>query len=273
VKNAEGTDSKPATAARIYDYLLGGVHNFPADREAAKQLLAQFPRSPLFARTNRAFVGRAVRFLVGAGVRQFLDIGSGIPTEGNVHEIAQELAPEVRVVYVDVDPVAVAESQELLEGNDLATAVRADMRSPREILAHREVRKLLDLNEPLALLLAAVLHFVPDDDEAYGLVTELTAALAPGSYLVISHGAKEAADRVDVSGQKRQAIRDIYQRQTTSMVKGRTRAAIEKFFTGTTLVEPGLVWSSEWRPDRDEEDEELARNPWLGYAMAGIGKI
>src|SRR6266536_4281960 len=146
---------KPATAARIYDYYLGGVHNFPADREAARQVIAMYPFIPAAARANRAFLGRAVRFLADAGIRQFLDIGSGIPTGGNVHEIAQGIAPDARVVYVDIDPVAVAESLEILEGNERATAIRANLCSPQVILGHPDVRRLLDLKQPVGLLLVA----------------------------------------------------------------------------------------------------------------------
>src|SRR5688572_15286219 len=146
---------KPATAARIYDYYLGGVHNFSADRAAAQQVTSVFPFIPTAARANRAFLGRAVRVLVAAGVRQFLDIGSGIPTVGNVHEIAQAVAPDARVAYVDIDPVAVSEGQELLAGNDRAVALLGDLRDPQAVLAHPGVRRLLDFGQPTALLLAA----------------------------------------------------------------------------------------------------------------------
>src|SRR2546430_6736992 len=147
----ENSTQKPATAARIYDYYLGGIHNFPADQEAARTLVSQFPFIPMVARANRAFLRRVVGHLVDAGIRQFLDVGSGIPTAGNVHEIAQETAPDTRVVYVDIDPTAVAESLGILEGNELATAERADMRDPRFILWHPGVRRLLGFGQPVRL--------------------------------------------------------------------------------------------------------------------------
>src|SRR3954462_5904574 len=159
-----GDAAKPATSARIYDYVLGGVHNFPADRAAAQALIQAAPTIPGIARANRAFLRRAVRFLGEAGVRQFLDIGSGIPTAGNVHQVAESV-PDARVAYVDIDPVAVAASLELLEGNDRATAIRADPRDTRAILEHPQLKRLIDFDQPVAVLLVSMLHFV--DDEAY----------------------------------------------------------------------------------------------------------
>ncbi|HEY2792973.1 MAG TPA: SAM-dependent methyltransferase, partial [Micromonosporaceae bacterium] len=155
---------KAATAARIYDYFIGGTHNFPADRAAAQEAIRRAPTIPAISRANRAFLRRAVRFAAEAGIRQFLDIGSGIPTEGNVHEIAQSIAADSRVVYVDIDPVAVAESLAILEGNDRATAIRGDLRDAAAILSAPEVGAL-DFGRPVAVLLCAVLHFMPDDDE------------------------------------------------------------------------------------------------------------
>jgi trans-aconitate methyltransferase len=265
---APGSTQKPATAARIYDYYLGGIHNFPADREAARKVIAQFPNLPVIARANRAFLRRAVRHLVDAGVRQFLDIGSGIPTEGNVHEIAQEAAPDARVVYVDIDPVAVAESLEILDGNQRATAVRADLRSPKSILDHPVMRRLLDLDEPVGLLLGAVLHFVPDDTQAYDVVTQLVAALAPGSYLVVSHIAAESF--VPSSDQMKLAS-DVYQRQTATPVMSRNLAEVQRFFTGVELLDPGVVWVHEWRPDPDEPADS-AGDPQRGGGWTGVGR-
>nr|BFE71665.1 hypothetical protein GCM10020092_049660 [Actinoplanes digitatis] len=174
--NADADYSGRPSSARIYDALLGGNHNFEVDREAAKRLLSMIPAAGEMARANRAFLNRAVRFLLDAGVRQFLDIGSGIPTVGNVHEIAQSREPGARVVYVDIDPVAVAHAGEILRDNPLATAVQADMRFPQAILDHAEVRKLIDLDRPVGLLLVSMLHFVPDDD-AFVAVDRLREAL------------------------------------------------------------------------------------------------
>ena len=263
----QASGQKPATAARIYDYYLGGIHNFPADQEAAERIIAQFPFMPVVARANRAFLGRAVRYLADAGIRQFLDVGSGIPTEGNVHEIAQEVAPESRVVYVDLDAVAVAESLAILDGNDRAIAVRADLREPRSILDNPRVSRLLDFQQPIGLLLAAVLHFVPDDVEAYDVVGQMVAALAPGSYLVVSAA---AAESFEPSGAVTKGIIDVYRRQTTTSASSRPRSGIEQFFTGLELVGPGVVWLHEW-PD-PHAPSEFADDPSRSGEWAGVGR-
>ncbi len=265
---ARDVTAKPATAARMYDYYLGGVHNFPADREAAKQIVAAFPDVLEAARANRAFLRRAVAHLAEIGVTQFLDLGSGIPTQGNVHEIAQRVRPGARVVYVDIDPVAVAESQELLEGNPDAAAMRGDLREPKSILNHPTVTGLLDLDQPVALLLFAVLHFVPDDTEAYALVADLVADVPAGSYLAISHVASELMSRVQSDQSE-----DPYKTRTATPVKLRSQAEIERFFTraGLELIEPGVVWLSEWRPVPGETDP-LAGQPYRSSAWAGVGR-
>jgi len=268
---AGGRSTKPATAARIYDYYLGGTHHFDADRETAQKVLAVMPTAPLMARANRAFLGRAVRHLAEAGVRQFLDLGSGMPTEGNVHQIAQLVDPGSRVVYVDMDPVAVSESLELLNGDVHATAIQGDMREPEAILTHPQVTKLLDFNAPIALVLCAVLHFVPDDDQAYGLVSRLREPLVPGSYLVISHGASEGGVAT-VGTAAHPAIQEAYSQRTASSAGGRTYAGVQRFFTGTDLVEPGIVWVPEWRPDPDEHND-FADDPRLSCVWAGIGRL
>jgi hypothetical protein len=257
-----GAGSKPATAARIYDFHLGGTHNFPADREAAMAVAQMFPRTPAIVRTNRAFLRRAVRHLADLGVRQFLDIGSGIPTEGNVHEVA----PMARVAYVDIDPVAVAEGLEILEGNDRAIALRADLRDPQAILNHPQVRQLLDFEQPIGLLLFAVLHFVPDDAEAYDVVEQLLAAVAPGSYLALSHAATETDLSDDVKDDVKVA-QNVYKRQTATPFTVRTQSEIAQFFTGLEFVEPGLVWLPEWRPapgDPVDFRDEPAQSSGLG---------
>jgi hypothetical protein len=248
----------------MYDYYLGGFHNFPADQDAAEKVLDQFPHLTSVARVNRAFLGRAVRYMTGCGIRQFLDLGSGIPTEGNVHEIAQAAVPDARVVYVDIDPVAVAESLEILDGNDRATAIRADMRNPDAILANQHVRRLLDFDQPAGLLLAAVLHFVPEDEAAYGLVGHLLDALAPGSYVAISHIASESF----VPGDRMSAATTVYRQQTSTPVDSRSKAGVERFFAGTDLVEPGVVWGNEWRPAPGDptirDDDPQKKGVWAG---------
>jgi O-methyltransferase involved in polyketide biosynthesis len=264
---------KPATAARIYDYVLGGTHNFPADREAAKLAIQQFPLIPARARANRALLRRMVRYLADTGVRQFLDIGSGMPTEGNVHEIAQAIAPDSQVVYVDIDPVAVAESLEILDGNGRATAIAGDLRKPQAILDHPQVRALLDFEQPIALLLAAVLHFVPDDEEANAAVSQLLGALPPGSYLAVSHSAAEGFELGKAGKDSVKIAQNIYKRQTATPITLRTRDQIARFFGGCAgLVEPGLVWMTAWRPAPDDP-ADFAGDPPRSGQWAGIGRI
>ena len=259
---------KPATAARMYDYYLGGIHNFPADQDAARTIAEQFPSVPAMARANRAFLGRAVRHLLAAGIHQFLDIGWGIPTVGNVHEIAQAAAPESRVVYVDIDPMAVAESQDILAGNDLATALQADLRNPADILAHPCVRRLLDLGQPVGLLLVSVLHFVPDDDLAYAAVPELLDALAPGSHLVIAHVASETYRPMF---ERARNTEDVYRQRTSTPGHARTRPEVERFFTGVEMLDPGLVRVHDWRPDPDEPSVRPEDRESTGI-WAGVGR-
>ncbi|BFO19056.1 SAM-dependent methyltransferase [Streptomyces sp. KM77-8] len=184
-------DISVPSVSRMYDYYLGGSHNFEVDREAARRAMEFMPGLPKVMQANRAFMRRAVRFAAGEGITQFLDIGSGIPTFGSVHEVAQAAVPDARVMYVDHDPVAVAHSQAVLEGNDGADVLAADLRKPQEILESPGVRRLIDLDRPVGLLLVAILHFVEDADDPYAAVAELRQALAPGSMLVLTHAAYE----------------------------------------------------------------------------------
>jgi hypothetical protein len=262
----------PATAARIYDYMLGGMHNFPADQQAARQLIEQFPVVPLAVRANRATLRRMVSYLSGLGVRQFLDVGSGMPTQSNVHEVAQSIAPESRVVYVDIDPVAVSESLELLAGTDYTTAVLGDLRSPQAILDHPQVRDVLDFDQPIALLLMGILHFVADDDVAMPSVAHLIDALPPGSYLAMSHLAVETMEVTRARDDSYEIVEDLYRRNTATPIGARTREQIGRFFERTTLVEPGLVWMTEWRPAPDDP-QDFAEDPRRSGWWAGLGKI
>ncbi|MEV0715649.1 SAM-dependent methyltransferase [Asanoa sp. NPDC050611] len=266
---ANDGNNKPATAARIYDFHLGGTHNFAADRAAAQAITKMFPFVPLLARTNRAFLGRAVRHLAGQGITQFLDVGSGIPTEGNVHEIAQEIVPEARVVYVDMDPVAVSESLDLLEGNDNATAIRADLRDPQSILDHPQVRKIIDFDQPVGLLMVAVLHFVSEDEAAAGAVRELLRPLVPGSYLAISHGSAEGMQRdlTDLDN-----AQDVYKRDTATPFVLRSKAQVGGWFEGLELVEPGVVWLPEWRPAPGDPQDFVDR-PTESGGVCAVGKV
>jgi hypothetical protein len=256
---------KPATAARIYDYFLGGTHNFPADREAAQMLLQAAPTLPAIARVNRAFLRRSVRFLLDAGVRQFLDIGSGIPTTGNVHEVARSV-PDARVVYVDIDPVAVAEGLDILDGNDRATAIGGDLRAAQAILEHPEVRRLLSFDEPIGLLLVSMLHFI--DDAVYAEVERLVEASAPGSYLAISHAAPTEQAIIPSSMQTAQSV---YRSSTSTPLNLRDRAGVERFFAGLDLVEPGLVWVPQWRPAADDP-ADFADSPADSAILAGVAR-
>ncbi|WP_432830615.1 SAM-dependent methyltransferase [Dactylosporangium sp. CA-092794] len=248
-----------ATASRMYDYYLGGAHNFGADRDAAKAVIAQLPDVPMVARLNRALLGRAVRYLAAAGVRQFLDIGSGLPTVGNVHEIAQTTVPDARVVYVDIDPVAVAEGAQLLEGNPRAVAVGGDLRQPQQLLADPGVRSMLDFTQPVGLLLIAVLHFVPDDAQAYDAVGQLVAALPRGSYVAISHG---AAETFPAGSAATSAATEVYRNRTATPGKPRDQAGVRRFLDGLTVVAPGVVWAHQWHPDPTAEPAaELVEDP------------
>ncbi|GIF73349.1 SAM-dependent methyltransferase [Asanoa siamensis] len=266
---ADDRASKQATAARIYDYLLGGTYNFPADRAAGEKMIEMFPMAPAGARNNRAFLRRAVRHVANLGVTQFLDLGSGIPTEGNVHEVAQSVDKNARVVYVDIDPVAVSESLDLLRGNDNATAIRADARDAQSILDHRQVRELLDFDQPIALLLCAVLHFVPEDDLAADVVRTLLAGLPSGSYLVLSHGSVEGMPE---RAAQLEDAKDLYKRDTATQLKPRTRTEVLRYFDGLDLIEPGLVWVPQWHPDADDPTD-FVDNPSRSACLGGVARL
>lgn len=250
--------------ARIYDYLLGGYHNVEVDRAAAAQLLEIYPDISLGAQVNRAFLRRAVTFFLAQGIDQFLDIGAGIPTIGNVHEVAHQINPAAHIVYVDSDPVAVLHSQSILNDPTTVVAIQADARQPDAILAHPEVQRLLDLTKPLAVLLVALLHFVTDDEEAYRSVRALRDALAPGSYIAITHGAEETA-----SPEAREQSEEVM-RRSSNPARFRSRTQIEAFFRGFDLVEPGLVYTPLWRPERD--DDVFLDQPVRSLLLAGVGR-
>src|SRR5215475_13530358 len=231
----EGIDVNRPSAARIYDYCLGGRHNFAIDREVAREVTALVPETAMIMQVNRAFLHRAVRFLTDQGIRQFLDLGSGIPTLGNVHEVAQKASPDAKVVYVDIDPVAVAHSRHILGNNPNATVIHEDVRNSDAILANPLVRGLLDFTQPIAVLMIAVLHFVPREDDAEAIVARFRDAVVEGSFVALSHG---TADFVQLSEEELDQGIDQMAR-TTTPVTTRTRAEVERLFTGLELVEPG----------------------------------
>jgi hypothetical protein len=256
-----GVDPNTPSAARIYDYALGGKDNYAVDRAAAEKVFAIAPEMPLMARQNREFLGRATRFLAGeAGIRQFVDIGSGLPTQQNVHQVAEDIAPESKVVYVDYDPIVVAHGDALVATTGNVTFVRGDLREIDDILGHPDLRRLIDFGEPVAVLLVAVLHFIPDDDGPYEVVARLRDIMAPGSYLAVSHVTpdphpKETAELVEVST------------KAGAPWVARSHAELMRFFDGFELVEPGLVTAPEWRPS-------IARrvDPDKMWVLAGVGR-
>lgn len=258
----EGIDVTVPNAARMYDYALGGYRNFAVDRECVELVEKAIPGASLVGHANRAFLGRAVLWLVHAGIRQFLDIGSGIPTSGNVHEIAERAAPEAKVMYVDIDPVAVAHSRAILAGNPNVGVLQADLRNPSGIVDHRDVVELLDFSEPMGVVLSSVLHFVADDDDPYAIVGQLRDAVVRGSYVVLSHGTP-----VPSLGGELDTLRQVY-RQTPTPLHMRTREQIGQLLAGLDLVEPGIVPVSDWHPDPDEDDEE---EPQPGV-LAAVGR-
>jgi SAM-dependent methyltransferase len=254
-------DVNRPSAARVYDYYLGGAHNFAVDREMASQAVSMWPELPVIMQANRAFLRRAVQFCIGAGIRQFLDLGSGIPTVGNVHEVAQDAAPDARVVYVDNDPIAVIHSRSILAGNEGAKVVHADLRSPQQVLSSSEVNSLLDLSQPVAVMMVAVLHFVEDRDDPAGVIAAYRDAIAPGSCLVLSHASQDG--QPDQAG----SHQELYRRTATPMTM-RSKQVVSSFFEGFDLVDPGVVFLPLWRPaSADEVDERPER--FTGLAAVG----
>ena len=237
-------DTSVAHPARVYDYLLGGKDNYAADRAAADAMLELWPDMAFTARANRAFLGRAVRYLTAeAGIRQFLDIGAGIPTAGNLHEVAQAIAPETRVVYVDYDPVVLAHARALLDSSEEGATeyIDADLRDTATVLGRAAA--LLDFSKPVAVTMLAILHAMPDSDAPYEIVARLMDAVPSGGYLAISHVSSDLVDQETQRG-----IRDSQDGKLQQQYRWRNRDELERFFAGLELVEPGLVLTEEWRP-------------------------
>ena len=240
-------DTTRAHPARMYDYLLGGKDHFEADREAITELLKAVPDARTGARENRAFLGRTVRYLAAeAGVRQFLDIGTGLPTVGNVHEVAQSIAPESRVVYVDNDPIVLAHARALLTSHPAGRTayIQADLHDPLAILGDPAVRETLDFGKPIALMLVAVLHFFPDEEDPAGIVATVLAALPPGSYLVVSHTTADYND----PGSAADGVQAVHRAGLPFQVRTAGELA-DLVLADLDLVAPGVVAVSEWRPE------------------------
>jgi S-adenosyl methyltransferase len=239
----EDTDELKPSAARVYDYLLGGAHNFAVDRALAQKLLEVEPGAAVACQMNRAFMRRAVLFMIDQGIRQFLDLGSGIPTVGNVHEIAQHADPRSRVVYVDYEDVAAAHSQLLLQDNEGAAMIQADITEPDIVLNAPETRRLLDFDQPIGLLAVTLFHYVSPQQNPLGVIGRYRDAMVAGSCLALSHAASDF-ESVNV-GQAAEEFR----KAAADNVFPRSRAEVLELFTGFELVEPGLVTTSQWRPD------------------------
>lgn len=262
-----GIDTSVPQSARVYDYWLGGKDNYPADRALGEALAAQIPTIRTMVRAQRAFLARAVRYLVTeTGVRQFLDVGTGIPTFGNVHEVAQEIAPESRVLYVDNDPIVLAHARALMTGSAAGRTdfIAADLRTPRGILSHPTLAATLDLRRPVALMLIGILHHLRDEDDPFGIVATLLDALPTGSYLAITHPASD----FDAEAMVRMA--------RTAEGGGipyvpRDQAQCARFFTGLQMVEPGLVPILGWRPDMDASPLRDADVDSV-WGWAGVGR-
>jgi SAM-dependent methyltransferase len=254
-----GIDTTVPTTARMYDFWLGGHDNFAADRTAALAVSEAAPEAPLMARENRKFLRRAVRYLAAeAGISQFLDIGTGLPTQGNVHQVAQAVNPDARVVYVDNDPMVLAHSRALKTGGN-TVVIEADLRQPRVILDHPSTNALIDFSRPLAVLLVAVLHFVGDKDQPHAIVSVIRDALPPGSLLVISHVTGDIRPEAAANS-------ETEYKKVTPGATLRTQEQIHRFFTGLDLLDPGLVPVPRWRPD--EQESPGADRVWV---LGGVG--
>ncbi|WP_326752093.1 SAM-dependent methyltransferase [Streptomyces hirsutus] len=253
--------SKPHTA-RMYDWYLGGKDNYPVDEAMGRQMLALDPRVPVMARVNRAFMQRATRWLAGQGIRQFLDIGTGIPTEPNLHQVAQEIAPDARVAYCDNDPIVLAHAGALLRGTDegVTEYLQADVRDPESIL--EGARKILDFDRPVALSLIALLHFIPDEDGAHELVGRLLADLPSGSYLVVSHATP------DFTPEESKAATEKLKAAGVTLAL-RSREEFTRFFAGLELVEPGVQVPHLWHPELGEPVPGQDDGVIPGYGAVG----
>jgi SAM-dependent methyltransferase len=261
---AEEIDTSRPHPARMYDYYLGGRDNYEVDREAAERIIEIAPDVVPSARANREFLRRAVRFLAASGVRQIIDIGTGIPTSPNTHEIAHAVSPDIRVAYVDNDPIVAAHADARLLGSGNTGFFLGDMRDPESILGHPAISRLIDVDRPVALMLVSVLHFIPDEDDPAGLIAAFRDVLPAGSHLVLSHGTRDFH-----SGEVVDEPLQIYKKATASVTL-RSHTEVAAFFDGFELIEPGLVQVPLWHPDGPAPaPQELRRIAMYG----GIGVL
>ncbi|MGW4058501.1 SAM-dependent methyltransferase [Amycolatopsis sp. NPDC004747] len=237
-----GVDFDKPNAARVYDFLIGGKLNYAIDRDFAERILQVRPEARELALLNRRWLRRAVRFGASQGIRQFLDIGSGMPTVGHVHEVAQSIDPDARVVYVDNEPIAVAHSEIVLKDNANAEMVQADAEVPAGVLEHPTTERLLDFTEPVMLIMAAFIHFVPDSRDPAGLIAAYRDALVPGSHLALSSGTFEG------QGEEVRRAAELYQQSVTDVV-ARSKEELRALVDGFEILPPGVVFTPEWRPD------------------------
>jgi hypothetical protein len=250
-----GIDISRPSIARVYDYMLGGKDNFAVDREAAEMALRIAPDGPEAAKANRVFLRRVVRYLAEeAGIRQFLDLGSGLPTQENVHEIAHSVDASIRVVYVDSDPMVLAHGRALLADEETTTVVQAEVREPGAILDHPEIRKYIDFSQPVALLMLGILHHFGDDQDPGGIAARLIDGVPPGSHVAISHFHDPGDAQPDVSKKAREVERIF--NQTLGTGRWRTMAEIVGYFGELEILDPGVVPLIEWRPDGNDEGIE-----------------
>jgi hypothetical protein len=263
-----GVDPTKPSIARVYDFMLGGKDNFAIDRQVAAMALEITPDGPAAGRAGRRFLGRVVRYLAGeAGITQFLDLGSGLPTQGNVHEIAASVNPDARVVYVDNDPMVLAHGRALLETSPTTTVIQADVREPEKILADPDVLRLIDFDKPVGLLLLAILHHVNDDEDPAGIAARFIAALPSGSYVAISHFHDPGEKHPDAS-RKALAVEKIFN-ERLGTGRWRSEDEILSYLSGLEVLEPGLVPMQEWRPESDADADEIDQSDTY-YTYVGV---
>jgi len=257
-----GIDFDKPNAARVYDYLIGGKLNYAIDREFAERILQVRPEARELALLNRRWLRRAVRFGAEQGIRQFLDIGSGMPTVSHVHEIVQSIDPQARVVYVDNEPIAVAHSEIVLQDNDNAEMVQADAEVPAGVLEHPTTERLLDFGKPVMVIMAAFVHFIPDERNPAGLIAAYRDALAPGSYLALSSGTFEG------QGDEVRRAAEMYQKSGTDVV-ARSKEELRALVDGFEIVPPGIVFTPEWRPD---DPADVGEHPEQASQLALVAR-